>query len=167
MAGSMQHAMIYGSDGTGGSGIIFKSAGLCKPSPLLPTQLIEVDNEQEEMELGSLDDHVESFLQDDGDGRDLFGTLKRSPAEHSTESSKAKLVVYEQALEKLSAVIFHLTVLWNMDTLQTESTPGEHALIITDVCFRPNSTQLATSSFDRTVRLWNAAEVTTLPPFLL
>ncbi|KAJ4969292.1 hypothetical protein NE237_015993 [Protea cynaroides] len=49
-------------------------------------------------------------------------------------------------------------VLWNMDTLQTESTPEEHTLIITDIRFRPNSTQLATSSFDRTVRLWNAAE---------
>lgn len=41
------------------------------------------------MELGSLDDNVESFLShDDGDGRDLFGTLKRSPIEHNTESSK-------------------------------------------------------------------------------
>jgi len=46
-----------------------------------------------------------------------------------------------------------------MDTLETESTPEDHTLIITDIRFRPNSTQLATSSFDRTVRLWNAAEV--------
>ena len=45
-----------------------------------------------------------------------------------------------------------------MDTLQTESTPEEHT-IITDVRFRPNSTQLATSSFDTTVRLWDAADV--------
>jgi len=46
-----------------------------------------------------------------------------------------------------------------METLQTESTPEEHSLIITDVRFRPNSTQLATSSFDTTVRLWDAADV--------
>lgn len=46
-----------------------------------------------------------------------------------------------------------------METLQTESTPEEHTLIITDVRFRPNSTQLATSSFDTTVRLWDAANV--------
>lgn len=46
-----------------------------------------------------------------------------------------------------------------MDTKQTESTPEDHTLIITDVRFRPNSTHLATSSLDRTVRLWNAAEV--------
>lgn len=46
-----------------------------------------------------------------------------------------------------------------MDTLQTESTPENHTLIITDVRFRTNSTQLATSSFDRTVRLWDASDV--------
>lgn len=49
-----------------------------------------------------------------------------------------------------------------METLQTESTPEEHSLIITDVRFRPNSTQLATSSFDKSVRLWDAADVITL-----
>lgn len=46
-----------------------------------------------------------------------------------------------------------------METLQTESTPEEHGMIITDVRFRPNSTQLATSSFDTTVRIWDAAKV--------
>ncbi|KAG0447762.1 hypothetical protein HPP92_028155 [Vanilla planifolia] len=45
-----------------------------------------------------------------------------------------------------------------METLQTETTSEEHTLLITDVRFRPSSLQLATSSFDRTVRLWNAAE---------
>ncbi|CAI0378193.1 unnamed protein product, partial [Linum tenue] len=49
-------------------------------------------------------------------------------------------------------------VLWNMETLKTESTPEDHTHIITDVRFRPNSTQLATSSFDTTVKLWDAAE---------
>lgn len=42
-------------------------------------------------DVGSLDDNVESFLsQDDGDGRDLFGTLKRNPSEHTAEASKGK-----------------------------------------------------------------------------
>lgn len=50
-------------------------------------------------------------------------------------------------------------VLWNMDTLQTESTPEEHKSVITDVRFRPNSTQLATASFDQSVKLWDAAIV--------
>lgn len=50
-------------------------------------------------------------------------------------------------------------VLWNMDTLQTESTPEEHKSVITDVRFRPNSTQLGTASFDQSVKLWDAANV--------
>ncbi|MQM11514.1 hypothetical protein Taro_044421, partial [Colocasia esculenta] len=49
-------------------------------------------------------------------------------------------------------------IIWNTDTLQTQSSPEEHRLLITDIRFRPNSTQLATSSFDRTVRLWNATQ---------
>lgn len=44
-------------------------------------------------DVGSLDDNVESFLsQDDGDGRDLFGTLKRNTSEHTTDASKGNLI---------------------------------------------------------------------------
>lgn len=40
-------------------------------------------------DVGSLEDNVESFLShDDGDGRDLFGALKRNPSEHAAETSK-------------------------------------------------------------------------------
>lgn len=40
-------------------------------------------------DVGSLDDNVESFLShDDGDARDIFAALKRSPVEHNTESAK-------------------------------------------------------------------------------
>lgn len=46
-----------------------------------------------------------------------------------------------------------------MDSLQRESTPEEHKLPITDVRFRPNSSQLATASVDNSVRLWDAANV--------
>ncbi|KAF8392028.1 hypothetical protein HHK36_022368 [Tetracentron sinense] len=167
MTGGLQHVSsmqkslaMFGSDGTGG--------------------LASSTNQLEDMEhfgdVGSLDDNVESFLShDDVDGRDLFGTLKRSSTEHNTESSKgftfsevgcirtsnSKVVCCHFSSDgKLLASAGHekKAVLWNMDTLQTESTPEEHSLIITDVRFRPNSTQLATSSFDRTVRLWNAAE---------
>lgn len=48
-----------------------------------------------------------------------------------------------------------------MDTLQTETTPEEHQSVITDIRFRPNSTQFATASFDKSVRLWDAANVIT------
>lgn len=46
-----------------------------------------------------------------------------------------------------------------MDTLQTVSSPEEHKLVITDVRFRPNSNQLATASVDKSVRIWDAANV--------
>lgn len=48
--------------------------------------------------------------------------------------------------------------IWNMETLHTESTPEEHGYIITDVRFRPNTTQLATSSFDKTIKIWDASD---------
>ncbi|KAG2403314.1 Transcriptional corepressor LEUNIG-like protein [Vigna angularis] len=127
VAGVSKGLMMYGTDGPGG----------------LASSTNQLDDMEHFGDVGSLEDNVESFLsQDDGDGRDLFGTLKRNPSEHATDASKG------------------LVVLWNMETLQTESTPEEHSLIITDVRFRPNSTQLATSSFDTTVRLWDAADPT-------
>ncbi|XP_026433610.1 transcriptional corepressor LEUNIG_HOMOLOG-like isoform X4 [Papaver somniferum] len=165
MAANLQHVnsmpkslMMYGPDGTG-----------C---------LASSSNQLEDMELGSLDDNVESFLsQDDGDGRDLFGTLKRSPIEHNTESSKgfsfSEVGCIRTSNSKVGCCHFssdgkllasagheRKAVLWNMDTLQTESAPEEHTLLISDIRFRPNSTQFATSSFDRSIRLWNAADPT-------
>ncbi|KAK6255158.1 hypothetical protein SCA6_016463 [Theobroma cacao] len=167
MVGNMQHGssmsknlMMYGSDGTGG--------------------IASSTNQLEDMEhfgdVGSLDDNVESFLShDDGDGGNLFGTLKRNPSEHATETSKgfsfnevgsirksnSKVTCCHFSSDgKLLASAGHdkKAVLWNMETLQTECTPEEHTYLITDIRFRPNSTQLATSSFDTTVRVWDATQ---------
>ncbi|XP_020275817.1 transcriptional corepressor LEUNIG_HOMOLOG isoform X2 [Asparagus officinalis] len=168
IAGNMQHVnsmpkglMMYGTDGPGG----------------LASSSNQMDDLEHFGDVASLDDNVESFLSqhDDGDARDIFAALKRSPAEPNPEPSKgfsfnevgcirtsnSKVVCCHFSSDgKILASAGHekKAVLWNMDTLQTESTPEEHALIITDIRFRPNSTQLATSSFDRTVKLWNAAE---------
>ncbi|KAM1142549.1 hypothetical protein ACFX1X_031888 [Malus domestica] len=151
--------MMYGADGTGG----------------LASSTNQLEDIEQFGDVGSLEDNVESFLShDDGDGRDLFGTLKRNPA-HSAEASKGfsfsevgsirksntKVVCCHFSSDgKLLASAGHdkKVVVWNMETLQTEFTPEEHGLIITDVRFRPNSSELATSSFDTTVRLWDAAE---------
>uniref|UniRef100_A0A2N9GAR4 Uncharacterized protein n=1 Tax=Fagus sylvatica TaxID=28930 RepID=A0A2N9GAR4_FAGSY len=167
MAGNLQNVgsvskglMMYGADGAGA--------------------LASSTNQLEDMEhfgdVGSLEDNVESFLShDDGDGRDLFGALKRNPSEHAADTSKgfsfnevdsmcesnSKVVCCHFSSDgKLLASAGHdkKVVLWNMETLQTESMPEEHTMIITDVRFRPNSTQLATSSFDTTVQLWDAAK---------
>ncbi|KAK2984343.1 hypothetical protein RJ640_026967 [Escallonia rubra] len=162
---SMQHVnsvpkslMIYGAEGTGG----------------LASSTNQLDDMEHFGDVGSLDDNVESFLSHDGgDGRDLYGTLKQTLTEHKTESSKGfsfgevgcirtrnKVTCCHFSSDgKLLASAGHdkKAVLWNMDTLQTESTPEEHQYLITDVRFRPNSTQLATASFDKSVRLWDAA----------
>ncbi|XP_058724073.1 transcriptional corepressor LEUNIG_HOMOLOG-like isoform X4 [Vicia villosa] len=167
MAGNLQNVagvskglMMFGTEGAGG----------------LASSTNQLDDLEPFGDVGSLDDNVESFLsQDDGDGKDLFGTLKRNPSEHATDASKGfsfnevgsvrksngKVVCCHFSSDgKLLASAGHdkKVVLWNMETLQTQSTPEEHTAIITDVRFRPNSTQLATSSFDTTVRLWDAAD---------
>ncbi|KAK1308329.1 Transcriptional corepressor LEUNIG [Acorus calamus] len=151
--------MMYSTDGAGG--------------------LVSSSNQLDDMEnfgdVSSLD-NVESILShDDGEMRDVFSAFKRSPTDHKTDHSKSftfqevgrictsnsKVVCCHFSSDgKLLASAGHekKVVLWNMDTLKTESTPEGHALIITDIRFRPSSTQLATSSFDRTVRLWDAAK---------
>ncbi|KAL1217005.1 Transcriptional corepressor [Cardamine amara subsp. amara] len=166
--GNMQHVnsmpkgpMMYGSDGIGG---LASSAN----------QLLQDDIEQFG-DVGALEDNVESFLsQDDGDGGSLFDTLKRNPSEHAETSkgfsfsevssirkSASKVICCNFSSDgKLLASAGHdkKVFIWNMETLQVESTPDKHAHIITDVRFRPNSTQLATSSFDKTIRLWDASD---------
>nr|VDD06921.1 unnamed protein product [Brassica oleracea] len=170
ITGNMQHMnnmpkgpMMYGSDGIGG---LASSAN----------QLLQDDMEPFG-DVGALEDNVESFLsQDDGDGGSLFNTttLKRNPSEHA-EPSKAfsfsevssirrssnKVICCNFSSDgKLLASAGHdkKLYIWNMETLITESAPEEHGHIITDVRFRPNSTQLATSSFDKTIKIWDASE---------
>ncbi|KAL5562094.1 hypothetical protein UlMin_031841 [Ulmus minor] len=148
--------MMYGADGMGG---------------LASSNLLE--DMDRFGDVGSLEENVESFLSNDGDGRDLYGAIKQSPTELPKEPSKGFTfgeVGCIRARNKVTGCHFSSdgkwlasaghdkkVVLWNMDTLQTESTPEEHKLVITDVRFRPNSTQLATASFDQSVKLWDAA----------
>ena len=50
-------------------------------------------------------------------------------------------------------------MLWYSDTLKPKSTLEEHSALITDVRFSPSMPRLATSSFDKTVRVWDADNV--------
>lgn len=49
---------------------------------------------QEDMDrfgdISTLDDNMEQFLSHDGDGRELYGSLKQSSAEHQKEPSKGR-----------------------------------------------------------------------------
>ncbi|KAG6425417.1 hypothetical protein SASPL_115852 [Salvia splendens] len=149
--------MMYGGDGAGG----------------IASSTNQLDDLENFGDVGSLEDNVESFLSHDGGDGNMYGSLKQNLTEHKTETSKGfsfgevgcirtrnKVTCCHFSSDgKLLASAGHdkKAVLWNMDTLQTESTPEEHQYLITDVRFRPNSTQLATASFDKSVRLWDAA----------
>ncbi|CAA2985459.1 transcriptional corepressor LEUNIG_HOMOLOG-like [Olea europaea subsp. europaea] len=164
-ASSLQHVngapksvMIYGAEGAGGIAST-------------TNQLDDLDNFRD---VGSFEENVESFLSHDGDGN-IYGTLKQTLTEPKTELSKVSGSSFAEfgcirmrnsvtschfsSDGKLLASAGHdkKAVFWNMDTLQTETTPEDHQSLITDVRFRPNSTQLATASFDKSVRLWDAA----------
>lgn len=121
------------------------------------------------------DENVDSFLSnDDGDGRDIFASLKKGSSEQDSlkglslsefgnnRTSNNKVVCCHFSTDgKLLASAGHekKVFLWNMDNLNMDTKIEEHTNFITDIRFKPNSTQLATSSSDGTVRLWNAIEV--------
>ncbi|CAA0833437.1 LEUNIG_homolog [Striga hermonthica] len=163
-ASSMQHVnnvsksmMMYGAEGPGG----------------ITSSTNQLDDLETFGDVGSLDDNVDSFLSHDGGDGNLYGSLKQTLTEHKPETSKGfsfgevgcirtrnKVTCCHFSSDgKLLASAGHdkKAVLWNMNTLQTETTPEEHQFLITDVRFRPGSTQLATASFDKSVRLWDAA----------
>jgi WD40 repeat protein len=50
-------------------------------------------------------------------------------------------------------------VLWYTDNLKLKATLEEHTSLITDVRFSPSMPRLATSSSDKTVRVWDADNV--------
>ncbi|CAN1269701.1 Transcriptional corepressor LEUNIG_HOMOLOG [Linum perenne] len=160
--GNMQHVnsapkslMMYGQEAT---------AGLVSSNML--------DDIEKFGDIASLDDNIEQFL--NGDGRELYGALRQSPAEQQKEPSKgftfgevgcirtrnSKVTCCHFSSDgKLLASAGHdkKVILWNMDTLTTQITPDEHKYVITDIRFRPNSSELATSSVDKSVRFWDAS----------
>ncbi|EPS70716.1 hypothetical protein M569_04039 [Genlisea aurea] len=164
-ASSLQHVnsvsksmMMYGADGAGG----------------IASSNNQLDDLENFGDVGSLEDNVESFLSHDGGDGNLYGSLKQPLTEHKAETSKGGFsfgeVGFIRTRNKVTCCHFSSdgkllasaghdkkAVLWNMDTLKTETTPEEHQILITDIRFRPNSTQLATASFDKSVRLWDAA----------
>ena len=50
-------------------------------------------------------------------------------------------------------------VLWYTENLKPKTSLEEHGSMITDVRFSPSMPRLATSSFDRIVRVWDADNV--------
>ncbi|KAL5226984.1 hypothetical protein ABZP36_015249 [Zizania latifolia] len=148
--GPSKSLMMFGSDGTGSL-----------TSPANP--LGDVDRLLED---GSLDENVESFLsQEDMDPRETMGRcMDASKGYGFTEVAKARASAHKVVFchfssdGKLLATGGHdkKAVLWFTDGLNPKSTLEEHSLMITNVRFSPSMTRLATSSFDKTVRVWDA-----------
>lgn len=64
-----------------------------------PYHFINQDDIERFGDVGALDDNVESFLSNDGgDGGNLYGSVKQSPAEQQKESSKGNLYGYFSSL---------------------------------------------------------------------
>ncbi|XP_062213119.1 transcriptional corepressor LEUNIG_HOMOLOG-like isoform X2 [Phragmites australis] len=153
----LRSSMICGADGT---------SGLASSS----NQMDNLDS------FVDFDENVDSFLSnDDGDGRDMFAALKKGSSEHNSDSFKSlslnevgnnrtsnnKVVCCHFSTDgKLLASAGHekKVFLWNMDNFKMDTKIEDHTNFITDIRFKTNSTQLATSSSDGTVRLWNAAD---------
>ncbi|BAD67818.1 putative transcriptional corepressor LEUNIG [Oryza sativa Japonica Group] len=124
-------------------------------------QLADMDRFVED---GCLEDHVDSFLShDDADRRDgsrmesTKGFIFREVS--SVQASTNKVVCCHFSSDgKLLATGGHdkKVVLWHAETLKQKSVLEEHSLLITDVRFSPSIPRLATSSFDKTVRVWDA-----------
>ncbi|KAJ6833027.1 transcriptional corepressor LEUNIG isoform X1 [Iris pallida] len=139
---------VFGSDGAG---------------PISSAQLAGIDRFVDD---GSLEENVESFFSpDDTDLRDTAGRCGDGnkgftfSEAGSTRASTNKVVCCHFSSDgKLLATGAHdkKAVLWYADTLKPQSTLQEHSFLITDVRFSPSIPRLATSSFDKTVRVWDA-----------
>ncbi|KAM3330975.1 hypothetical protein ACQJBY_027210 [Aegilops geniculata] len=146
---SAKPLVMFGSDGTGSLTSTANPLG-------------DVDRLLEE----GLDENVESFLsQDDMDPRDTLGRCMDASkgfgfAEVAKARASASKVVccHFSSDGKLLATGGHdkKVLLWCTDPLKPKSSLEEHSFLITDVRFSPSMSRLATSSFDKTVRVWDA-----------
>ncbi|KAF5743283.1 Transcriptional corepressor LEUNIG -like protein [Tripterygium wilfordii] len=156
---SSKPLMMFGNDGPG---------SLTSPSNQLwddKDLALQADMERF-VEDGSLEDNVESFLShDDADPRDTIGRcMDMSKGFTFTEvnsfrASSSKVICCHFSSDgKMLASGGHdkKAVLWSTDSLKPKTTLEEHSALITDVRFSPSMPRLATSSFDKTVRVWDA-----------
>ncbi|XP_073055404.1 transcriptional corepressor LEUNIG-like isoform X3 [Primulina eburnea] len=153
---SSKPLMMFGADTTG---------SLTSPSNQLwdDKDLVQADTDRF---VDDVEDNVESFLShDDADPRDAAGRcMDVSKGFTFTEvisvrASSSKVVCCHFSSDgKLLASGGHdkKAVLWYTDTLKPKSTLEEHSSLITDIRFSPSMARLATSSFDKTVRVWDA-----------
>ncbi|XP_021597101.1 transcriptional corepressor LEUNIG isoform X2 [Manihot esculenta] len=149
-SGSSKSLLMFGSDGLG---------SLASAS----NELADTDRFVDDR---TLDDHVESFFSHDaadlrdrvGQSADIskgfaFSEIRTIPA----STSKVECCHFSSD-GKLLATGGHdkKATLWCTESFTAKSTLEEHSQWITDVRFSPSISRLATSSADKTVRVWDA-----------
>eukprot|EP00245_Coleochaete_scutata_P005445 TRINITY_DN1898_c0_g1_i1.p1 TRINITY_DN1898_c0_g1~~TRINITY_DN1898_c0_g1_i1.p1 ORF type:complete len:962 (+),score=206.18 TRINITY_DN1898_c0_g1_i1:183-3068(+) len=170
----------------GFTGLHHSSSTSNKPSMMFATEgpgsMTSPGNQLADLERfgedGSLDDNVESFLSaEQDDTRDVLFS-KRAANSHNLDAGKEQVSAgftfnevgcLRASTDKVVCCHFSFdgkvlasaghdkkALLWNMDNFTLRSTLEEHTLKITDIRFGPSSSRLATSSFDKTVRVWDA-----------
>uniref|UniRef100_A0A2C9U9G2 LisH domain-containing protein n=1 Tax=Manihot esculenta TaxID=3983 RepID=A0A2C9U9G2_MANES len=155
---SSKPLVMFGSDGTG---------TLTSPAnQLWDDKDLELQADMDRfVEDGSLEDNVDSFLShDDADPRDTVPRMDVTKGftfneVTSVRASASKVICCHFSSDgKLLASGGHdkKAVLWYTDNLKPKTTLEEHSSLITDVRFSPSMPRLATSSFDKTVRVWDA-----------
>ncbi|GKV42049.1 hypothetical protein SLEP1_g49501 [Rubroshorea leprosula] len=115
------------------------------------------------MENGSLDDNVGSSSSHESQGFSFTEV-------YSVQASSSKVICCHFSSDgKLLASGGHdkKAVVFFTDTMEPKSTLEEHSSLITDVRFGPSMPCLATSSFDKTVRVWDADNVSRHFPIVL
>ncbi|OIW03074.1 hypothetical protein TanjilG_19354 [Lupinus angustifolius] len=150
--------MMFGTDGTG---------TLTSPSNQLwddkdPDLQADMDRFMDD---GCLDENVESFLSHDdtglrdtvGRGMDVSKGFTFSELNSVLASTSKVGCCHFSSDGKLLASGGHdkKVVLWHTDSLKQKTILEEHSSLITDVRFGPSMPRLATSSFDKTVRVWD------------
>ncbi|GLU09803.1 hypothetical protein SLE2022_266430 [Rubroshorea leprosula] len=147
--GSSKSLLMFGSDGLNS----LTSA---------PNQLGDMDRFVDD----ALEDNVDSFLShDEPDSRDRVGRstddskgFKFTEVRLISASTSEVECCHFSSDGKLFATGGHdkRAVLWCTESFTVKSTLEEHSQWITDVRFSPSVSRLATSSADKTVRIWDA-----------
>ncbi|KAL0407788.1 UNVERIFIED_CONTAM: Transcriptional corepressor LEUNIG [Sesamum radiatum] len=90
-------------------------------------------------------------------GISCYPELRLAEVNSIDASSSMVIACHFSADGKLLATSDHdkKAVLWHANTLEGKATLEEHTSVITDIRFGPCMTRLATSSLDKTVRVWD------------
>ncbi|XP_057429035.1 transcriptional corepressor LEUNIG-like isoform X3 [Lotus japonicus] len=137
-----------------------------------------VESAQDCADAKPADENVESFLSFEDEPADNriepFSNLKRISATCSRNENKGfslqEIGCLHKSINKVLTCHFSSdgkvmasaghekkVFIWNMENFQYFASADTHSHLITDVRFQPGSTMFATSSFDRSVRLWDAS----------